>query len=77
MKQRRPGSIPLFVLAAALGLSESGVRKDMRLGKVPPHDLQRCKHGDRLWSLDTIRAWRPDVAAKALRVLAIHAEGAA
>lgn len=63
--------IQLPLLSAALGRSEQSLYQDILLSRMPRHDtLVPLKHAHaRAWKLSTLRAWRPDVAARCQGIL--------
>lgn len=56
-------SITADVLATALGISHTTLWDWLKKGKIPTYaDMPALQSNRRLWTLPTIRRWRPDVA---------------
>ncbi len=66
-KTSNPDQIRIQTLCAALDCCDAQLRRLVHTGKVPPADFYQ--HGrSSYWNLETIRAWRPDIAQKIQRL---------
>lgn len=63
--------IRMSVLAAAFARGEQAIYLAIRRGEIPRYDtlLSPERSNTRAWKLSTIRAWRPDVAARCQGIL--------
>lgn len=71
MKNDSDSRVVAWQLAAALQRSEQSLRLDVLRGTIPAPS-RAIQTLARVWDFETIRAWRPDVAAKIQQINAVH-----